>query len=116
MKPACPSASACETSPAVGGRRLAGGYTCRPKVAAAMGACALALLALVFGLGALVGHGSGGGGDDKAVSIAPNAGVTETALRSGTRTVGGVMVYAGNPRGCSCSWMTRAGKAPSGAR
>jgi hypothetical protein len=74
------------------------GYTWRPKVAAAIAAaCAVALMTLAFGLGALVGHGAGGGGGDKAVSIATHAAVTETALRSGARTVGGVMVYAGNP-------------------
>jgi hypothetical protein len=70
----------------------------RPKLAAAIGAGAVALMALAFGLGALVGHGSGGKDSFNAVPIAPHAAVTEAALLTGTGTVGGgVMVYAGNP-------------------
>jgi len=65
----------------------------RPKVAAAIGACAVAL---AFGLGALVGHNTGGGDYYSSAPIA-HAAVTEAALHTGDHTVGRVMVYAGNP-------------------
>jgi hypothetical protein len=54
-------------------------------------------MALAFGAGAFFGHAAGGEGGYRAVPIAPHAAVTESALYTGTRTVGGVLVYAGNP-------------------
>jgi hypothetical protein len=66
----------------------------RPKVIAAIGAAAVAV---AFGLGALVGHGSGGGDYEKSAIAGAHTTMTEAALHTGTRTVGRVMVYAGNP-------------------
>jgi hypothetical protein len=70
--------------------------TWRPKVVAAIGACALAA---AFGVGALVGHFAGGGspGNRAAPIAGAHAAIYEAALHSGTHTVGRVMVYAGNP-------------------
>ncbi len=71
-------------------------FTWRPKLAVAIAGCALAI---AFGLGALIGHGSGGGqSNGRAVSIGVHAPVYEAALRSSdNQAVGHVMVYAGNP-------------------
>jgi Putative zinc-finger len=69
-------------------------FMLRPKVAAAIGACAVVL---AFGLGALVGHRSGGGDYYNSAPVAPHSAVTEAALHTGNRMVGRVMVYAGNP-------------------
>jgi hypothetical protein len=66
----------------------------RPKVVAAIGACAVAV---AFGLGALVGHGSCDGDYEKSAIAGPHTAITEAALHSGDRMVGHVMVYAGNP-------------------
>ena len=70
--------------------------TWRPKVAAAIAACALVL---VFGIGALVGHVTGGGEDYRgsALTGGPHSSIAAAALLSGDRDVGQVMVYAGNP-------------------
>jgi hypothetical protein len=71
-------------------------FTWRPKFAAAIAACALAI---AFGLGALVEHGTRGGGNSgQAVSVGAHTPVYEAALRSSdNQAVGHVMVYAGNP-------------------
>jgi hypothetical protein len=70
--------------------------TWRPKVAAAIAACALVL---VFGIGALVGHFTGGDEDYRGSALAggPHSSIAAAALLSGDRDVGQVMVYAGNP-------------------
>lgn len=70
--------------------------TWRPKVAAAIAACALVL---VFGIGALVGHLAGGDEDYRGSALAggPHSYIASAALLSGDRDVGQVMVYAGNP-------------------
>jgi hypothetical protein len=75
-------------------RRWRPSFTWRPKIAAAIAACALAL---AFGLGALVGHGTGGGDNYRSPNGGPHSSITEAALRSGDHNVGRVMVYAGNP-------------------
>jgi hypothetical protein len=69
-------------------------YTWRPRVAAAIAACALVL---VFGLGALVGHVTGGGESYRTSGGGPHSAITEAALVSNGHSVGRVMVYAGNP-------------------
>jgi hypothetical protein len=70
--------------------------TWRPKVAAAIAACALAV---VFGLGALVGHITGDGDNYQGTPLAagPHSSIASAALLSGDHDVGQVMVYAGNP-------------------
>ena len=78
-------------------RRWRPSFTWRPKLAAAVAVCALAL---VFGLGALVGHVTAGGQDEyghATLAGGSHSSITEAALRSGERSVGRVMVYAGNP-------------------
>ncbi len=65
----------------------------RPKLAMAMAACALVV---TFGLGAVVGHSSGGAGDRYAPT-GPKPPIEAAALYSGTQMVGRVLVYAGNP-------------------
>ena len=65
----------------------------RPKLAMAMAACALVV---TFGLGAVVGHGSGAAGD-RYTPPGPNAPIEAAALYSGSHMVGRVLVYAGNP-------------------
>ena len=81
--------------PSFNGRSLAWRpYTWRPKVAAAIAACALVL---VFGLGALVGHVTGGGENYRTPAAGPHSSITEAALVSDGHSVGRVMVYAGNP-------------------
>jgi hypothetical protein len=76
-------------------------FAVRPKLAMAMAACALVV---TFGLGAVVGHGSGGGGDnyaapggDRSAAPGPKAPIDTAALYSGSHMVGRVLVYAGNP-------------------
>jgi hypothetical protein len=71
-------------------------FTSRPKIAGAIAACALAV---AFGVGALVGHGTGGGDEYKGVALAggPHSPITVADLHSSGHTVGRVMVYAGNP-------------------
>jgi hypothetical protein len=59
----------------------------------AMAACALVV---TFGLGAVIGHGSGSGGDRYAAP-GPKAPIEAAALYSGSHMVGRVLVYAGNP-------------------
>jgi hypothetical protein len=77
-------------------RRWRPSFTWRPKVAVAIAACAVAV---VFGLGALVGHVTSGGQENYKGPVAAGAhsGITAAALRSGAHNVGRVMVYAGNP-------------------
>jgi hypothetical protein len=65
----------------------------RPKLAIAMAACALVV---TFGIGAVVGHGSSGGGERYAAP-GPKAPIETAALYSGSHMVGRVFVYAGNP-------------------
>jgi anti-sigma-K factor RskA len=67
----------------------------RPKLALAAAAGAVVV---AFGLGALLGHGTSGGGParypEEGAAAAP---IHVAALYSGGRAVGRVMVYAGNP-------------------
>jgi hypothetical protein len=66
----------------------------RPKLAIAMAACALVV---TFGIGAIVGHGSSGGGGERYAAPGPKAPIETAALYSGGHAVGRVLVYAGNP-------------------
>jgi hypothetical protein len=67
----------------------------RPKVGLALAACAAVL---AFGLGALAGHGATGAGlSPRPSGSAAGTPVYVAALYAGGRSVGQVMVYAGNP-------------------
>ncbi|HUC15410.1 MAG TPA: hypothetical protein VMS00_13245 [Acidimicrobiales bacterium] len=71
----------------------------RPKLAMAMAACALVV---TFGIGAVVGHGTGATGatgatGDRYAPPGPKPPIETAALYSGTHMVGRVLVYAGNP-------------------
>jgi hypothetical protein len=68
-------------------------FTQKPKLALAMAACALVV---TFGIGALVGHGTAGGADKYAPS-GQQSPIEAAAFYSHGRTVGKVMIYAGNP-------------------
>lgn len=68
-------------------------FAVRPKLAMAMAACALVV---TFGLGAVVGHRSGSGGE-KYAAPGPGSPIEAAALYSGSHMVGRVLVYAGNP-------------------
>lgn len=63
----------------------------KPKLAAAMAACALVA---TFGLGALVGYGTTG---HRHVPPGQQPPIEVASLDSGGRAVGRVLVYAGNP-------------------
>ena len=66
-----------------------------PRVAASIAAC---VLVLVFGLGALVGNLTHGGGTYKEPTLTgPHSSIAVASLISGSHDVGRVMVYAGNP-------------------
>jgi hypothetical protein len=65
----------------------------KPKLSLAMAACALVVM---FGLGALVGHGSGGG-DKRYAASGQQPPIEAAAFYSHGRSVGKVLVYEGNP-------------------
>jgi hypothetical protein len=67
----------------------------RPKLALSVAAAAVVV---AFGLGALLGYGTGGGsGEHYPVQASGAAPIHVAALYAGGRPVGRVMVYAGNP-------------------
>ncbi len=66
----------------------------RPKLGLALAAAAVVV---AFGLGALVGYGTSGGGGEHYPDQATGAPFHVAALYAGARPVGRVMVYAGNP-------------------
>ena len=67
----------------------------RPKVGLAIAAAAVVV---AFGLGALLGHGTSGGGKARSpAAIAAGQPLHVAALYAKGRAVGRVMVYAGNP-------------------
>jgi hypothetical protein len=65
----------------------------RPKLVATLAGAALVI---AFGLGALAGYGSRGNGPSKNLSPASSP-IQTVSLLSGSRPVGRVMVYSGNP-------------------